>query len=89
MNIFNRNSGDFMKVDLKEFFEEVRKNAMDSGYDLLKANGLEGLEKDFGSNDPVGLANKLMTYFIKYEEYEKCAVLKKLIEEYNKTCQTK
>ena len=39
MNIFDKNSGDFMKVNLKEFFEDVRKNAMDSGYDLLKANG--------------------------------------------------
>ena len=51
MNIFDKNSGDFMKVNLKEFFEDVRKNAMDSGYDLLKANGLSGLKKDFGSLD--------------------------------------
>ena len=83
MSIFDKNSGDFMKVNLKEFFEDVRKNAMDSGYDLLKANGLDGLKKDFGSKDPVAIANKLMTYFIKYEEYEKCQVLKNLIEEYN------
>ena len=88
MNMFDKHSGDFMKFDLKEFFEDVRKNAMNSGYDLLVLNGLENIKKDFGSKDPVAMANKLMTYFIKYEEYEKCAVLKKLIEEYSKKCQT-
>jgi hypothetical protein len=43
---------------------------------------LKGMKKELGSKDPIRIAKKLMHYFIKYEEYEKCAVLKKLIDEY-------
>ena len=89
MNIFNRNTGDFDSLNTKEFFREIRKTAMDSGYELFIKYGIKGMKEELGSKDPVGLANKLMTFFIGYEEYEKCAELKKLIEEYDKECQTK
>ncbi len=43
-----------------------------------------------GSKDPISLANKLIEFFIRYEEYEKCAKLQKMIDEYKvKKCQTK
>jgi len=80
-----------MKVDPTKFFKEVRKTAMDSGYELFIKYGIDGMKKELGSKDPVLLANKLMTFFIGYEEYEKCAELKKLIDDYTekKLCQTK
>jgi len=84
MNIFNKNTGDFDSLNTKEFFREIRKTAMDSGYELFMNYGIEGMKKELGSKDPVGLANKLMTFFIGYEEYEKCAELKKLIDEHDK-----
>jgi len=84
MNIFNKNTGDFDSLNTKEFFREIRKTAMDSGYELFMKYGIEGMKKELGSKDPVGLANKLMTFFIGYEEYEKCAELKKLIDEHDK-----
>ena len=84
MNIFNKNTGDFDSVNSKEFFREIRKTAMDSGYELFMKYGIEGMKKELGSKDPVGLANKLMTFFIGYDEYEKCAELKKLIDEHDK-----
>jgi len=90
MNIFDKNSGDFKMVDTKDFFKEIRKSAMDSGYDLFLKYGIDGMKKELGSKDPITLANKLMTFFIGYEEYEKCAELKKLIDEHvGKKCQTK
>jgi len=84
MNIFNKNTGDFDSLNTKEFFREIRKTAMDSGYELFMKYGIEGMKKELGSKDPVGLANKLMVFFIGYEEYEKCAELKKLIDEHDK-----
>jgi hypothetical protein len=42
-----------------------------------------------GSKNPIALANKLIEFFIRYEEYEKCAKLQKMIEEYKKECQIK
>lgn len=80
--MFNNNTGEYSQVDVKEFFEDIRKNAMDGGYNLIVKHGLTGLKKDYGSKDPVNIAKKLMTYFIRYEEYEKCAILKKQIKEY-------
>ncbi len=82
MYIYNKHTGEYDLVDLNEFFEDIRKNTMDSGYDLIKKFGLKGMKKELGSKDPIRIAKKLMHYFIKYEEYEKCAVLKKLIDEY-------
>jgi len=82
MQTFDSNKEEYNKVDLKEFFEDIRKNAMDGGYDLIVEHGLVGLGKDYGSKDPVNIAKNLMAYFIKYEEYEKCAILKKQIKEY-------
>ncbi len=89
MNIFDHEFGDFKMVNLENFFEDIQRGAMDSGYDLFLTHGIEGMKKEMGSKDPIGLANKLIQFFIKYEEYEKCAELQKLIEEYNTTCQTK
>lgn len=84
MKLFNKNTGDFDSLNTKEFFMEIRKTAMDSGYELFIKYGIEGMKKELGSKDPVSLANKLMTFFIEYEEYEKCAELKNLIDKYNK-----
>ena len=64
MNIFDNNSGDFKMGDSKEFFKEVRKTAMDSGYSLFVKYGIDGMREELGSKDPIGLANKLMTFFI-------------------------
>ena len=85
----NKNTGDYDMEELKDLFEDIRKNAMDSGYDLIVKYGMIGMQKELGSKNPVQLANKLMAYFIKYEEYEKCAKLKALIDEYNKKSKTK
>ena len=80
--MFDNNKGEYKQVDVKEFFEDIRKNAMDGGYNLIVEHGLTGLKKEYGSKDPVNIAKNLMKYFIKYEEYEKCGVLKKQIKEY-------
>ena len=76
-------------VDLSEFFEDVRKDAMDSGLKLMKTYGIRGMKEELGSKNPVRLANKMINFFIQYEEYEKCGEIKKLIDEYKKECQTK
>jgi hypothetical protein len=89
MYSFNKNTGDYDMENLKDLFEDIRKNAMDSGYDLIVKYGMIGMKKELGSKNPVQLANKLMAYFIKYEEYEKCAKLKGLIDEYNKKSKIK
>ena len=84
MNIFDHNSG-----DLENFFEDIQKGAMDSGYELFMTHGISGMQKEMGSKDPISLANKLIQFYIRYEEYEKCGALQKLIEEHRKECQTK
>jgi hypothetical protein len=90
MNIFDHNSGDFKMINLEAFFEDIQKGAMDSGYDLFLTHGIIGMKKEMGSKDPVKLASKLIEFFIRYEEYEKCAKLQKMIDEHEeKTCQTK
>jgi|TARA_R110002020_G_scaffold314978_4_gene530151 hypothetical protein len=89
MNIFDHNSGDFKMIDLENFFEDIQKGAMDSGYELFMTHGISGMQKEMGSKDPISLANKLIQFYIRYEEYEKCGALQKLIEEHRKECQTK
>ena len=84
MNIFDKNSGDFKMVDLSNFFEDIQKGAMDSGYELFLTHGILGMKREMGSKDPVSLANKLIEFFIRYEEYEKCAKLQKMIDEHTK-----
>ncbi len=84
MNIFDHNSGDFKMIDLSNFFEDIQRGAMDSGYELFLVHGIRGMKDEMGSKDPVALANKLIQFFIKYEEYEKCAELQKMIEEHKK-----
>lgn len=89
MNIFDHEFGDFKMVDLSNFFEDIQKGAMDSGYELFLTHGIKGMKREMGSKDPVATANKLIEFFIRYEEYEKCAELQKMIEEYKEECQTK
>ncbi len=84
MNIFDHNSGDFKMIELSNFFEDIQRGAMDSGYELFLVHGIRGMKDEMGSKDPVALANKLIQFFIKYEEYEKCAELQKMIEEHKK-----
>ena len=36
MNIFNHDDGEYNMVDLTGFFEDVKRDAMESGYDLFK-----------------------------------------------------
>ena len=84
MNIFDHNSGDFKMIDLENFFEDIQKGAMDSGYELFMTHGISGMQKEMGSKDPISLANKLIQFYIRYEEYEKCGALQKLIEEHRK-----
>jgi len=62
---------------------------MDSGYELFLTHGIKGMKREMGSKNPIALANKLIEFFIRYEEYEKCAKLQKMIEEYKKECQIK
>ena len=71
-------------IDLSNFFEDIQRGAMDSGYELFLVHGIRGMKDEMGSKDPVALANKLIQFFIKYEEYEKCAELQKMIEEHKK-----
>ena len=89
MNIFDHEFGDFKMVDLDNFFNEIQRGAMDSGYELFLTYGIKGMKHEMGSKNPVALANKLIEFFIRYEEYEKCAKLQKMIEEYKKECQIK
>tara|TARA_R110000744_G_scaffold34774_2_gene80807 strand:+ start:540 stop:800 length:261 start_codon:yes stop_codon:yes gene_type:complete len=86
--MFNQDNNGEDMIDLSDFFETVQRDAMESGYELFKLYGITGMKEELGSKNPVKMANKLIKYFIKYEEYEKCAVLVKLIEEF-KTCQIK
>ena len=88
MNIFNQDSEGEKMVDLTDFFEDVQRDAMDSGYELFKLYGIKGMKEELGSKNPLKIANKLIKYFVKYEEYEKCAVLVKIISEFDK-CQIK
>ena len=92
MYSFNKDKGDYEMVDLRGFLEDVRRSAVDTGYELFLVHGINGMKKEFGSKEPVKIANKLIDYYIKYEEYEKCAELKKVIDDYHKQdkkCQTK
>ena len=85
MNTLNHNNGDYNRVNLYDFFEDIRKTAMNSGYDLIVSNGIRGMKENFGSKNPIKLANKLIKYFIGFEEYEKCAKLKKVIDKYKQS----
>ena len=82
MKIFDHNTGDYSMIDFNSFFDNIRKDAMDTGYTLLTKHGIKGMKEELGSKNPVKLTNKLINFFIRYEEYEKCAVLKKLIDDY-------
>jgi|TARA_R110001592_G_scaffold159830_2_gene391523 hypothetical protein len=88
MNIFNHDSGEYDMVDLTAFFEDVRKDAMNSGLALFKTYGIKGMKEELGSKNPIKLANKMINFFVQYEEYEKCGEIKQIIDEYKK-CQTK
>jgi len=82
MEIFDHDKGDYNMVDFTRFFDNIRKDAMDTGYNLLTKHGIKGMKEELGSKNPVKITKKLINFFIQYEEYEKCAVLKKLIEDY-------
>ena len=84
MYSFNKDKGDYEMVDLRGFFEDVRRSAVDTGYELFLVHGINGMKKEFGSKEPVKIANKLIDYYIKYEEYEKCAIIKNRMDELNK-----
>jgi hypothetical protein len=88
MKIFDNNSGEYKMVDLTDFFDDVQRDAMESGLELFKLYGITGMKEELGSKNPLKIANKLIKYFVKYEEYEKCAELVKIIEEHKK-CQIK
>jgi len=89
MKIFDHNSGEYKMIDLEDFFEDVQRDAMESGLELFKMYGIKGMKEELGSKQPIKIANKLIKFFVKYEEYEKCAELVKIIDEYKKECQTK
>ena len=44
MNIFDSNSGVYEMVDLTNFFEDVKRDAMNSGYELFKTYGIRGMK---------------------------------------------
>ena len=85
MNTLNHNNEDYERVNLHDFFEDIRKTTMNSGYNLIVSNGIHGMKENFGSKNPIKLANKLIKYFIGFEEYEKCAELKKAIDKYKQS----
>ena len=87
--MFNQDNNGEDMIDLSDFFETVQRDAMESGYELFKLYGITGMKEELGSKNPVKMANKLIKYFIKYEEYEKCAKLVKIIAEYEEECQIK
>jgi len=89
MKIFDNNSGDYKMIDLEDFFEDVQRDAMESGLELFKLYGIKGMKEELGSKHPIKIANKLIQFFVKYEEYEKCAELVKIIDKYKKECRTK
>ncbi len=86
---FDETFGDFNVVNLDNFFEDIQRGAMESGYELFLTHGIDGMKREMGSKNPISLAKKLIEYFIAYEEYEKCAELQKIIDGYKKQCQTK
>ena len=61
---------------------------MNSGLALFKTYGIKGMKEELGSKNPIKLANKMINFFVQYEEYEKCGEIKQIIDEYKK-CQTK
>ena len=46
MNIFDHEFGDFKMVNLENFFEDIQRGAMDSGYDLFLTHGIDGMKKE-------------------------------------------
>jgi len=82
MYSFNNDSGEYNLLDLSEFFNGVQKEAMNSGYELFILHGIDGMKTELGSRNPISIGNKLINYFIKYEEYEKCAAIQKIIDDY-------
>ena len=57
MNIFDHEFGDFKMVDLGNFFEEIQKGAMDSGYELFLTHGIKGMKHEMGSKNPNSWSN--------------------------------
>ena len=49
MKLFDHNSGDYKMVDLDEFFEDVKRDAMNSGLELLRTYGIKGMKHEMGS----------------------------------------
>jgi len=82
MYSFNNNNGEYDLLDLSEFFNGVQKEAMNSGYELFILHGIDGMKNELGSRDPISIGDKLIKYFIRYEEYEKCAEIQTIIDNY-------
>ena len=52
MKLFDHNSGDYKMVDLDEFFEDVKRDAMNSGLELLRTYGIKGMKYEGGDQTP-------------------------------------
>ena len=61
---------------MKNYFNQVMKD----GYDLLIADKIDW-PKDLLDSQKVELLQQAMNYFVEVEEYEKCIILQKKIEE--------
>lgn len=62
--------------EVATFFQNL---AVNQGYDLLTKKGPKGFTKNF---DVIKLVNTLIKHFEKSEDYEKCAKLLKVGDEY-------
>ena len=92
------NLGDNSLTQLRDFIDKLAYEQVDKIYELACKWGVWYEPSEFrhrDSNIQFGISHKTAKKLIQYycsperEEYEKCAELKKLIEEYDKECQTK
>ena len=65
--------------EFKEVAAFFKNMAVKQGYELLMKKGPKGFTKNF---DVIKLVNTLIKHFEKSEEYEKCAKLLEIGEEY-------
>ena len=77
----NPNQNNMNSPDMEDIVNKIRYQALEAGYGLFKTKGISGMVK-LGSKNPIKLAKKMIAFYIDYEEYERCAVLQKIIDDY-------
>jgi len=80
-DFLNPNMDNMNSPEIKEMVDKIRYQALEAGYGLFRTKGILGM-LDLGSRNPIKLAKKMINFYIQYEEYEKCAILQKIIDDY-------